>query len=67
MCDTGLRHIELDLADVTFMDSTGLHLVLRWAAKSGHDGFAFTVADCSSQARRLFELTMTSYVLDGQP
>jgi anti-sigma B factor antagonist len=65
--DAGFHHIELNLANVTFMDSTGLHLVLRWAAESSRDGFAFAVADCSSQARRLFELTRTSHLLDGQP
>src|SRR4051812_47730187 len=64
--DTGVQRIELDLADVTFIDSTGLHLVLRWAAESSRDGFAFAVADCSSQVRRVFELTKTGYLLDGQ-
>jgi anti-sigma B factor antagonist len=65
--DAGFHHIELSLADVTFMDSAGLHLVLRWAAESSRDGFAFAVTDCSSQARRLFELTRTSHLLDRQP
>jgi anti-anti-sigma factor len=65
--DAGFEHIELSLAELTFMDSAGLHLVLRWAAESARDGFAFAVGDCSAQARRLFELTRTSHLLDRRP
>ena len=59
-----MRQIDLDLADVTFIDSSGLHLILRWAAESRRDGFAFAVAGCSPQARRLFAMTRTSHLLD---
>jgi anti-sigma B factor antagonist len=63
--ETGFDLIELDLADTTFMDSTGLKLVLDWSGRSGRDGFQFTVTRCRPTVRRLFELTGTTHLLDG--
>jgi anti-sigma B factor antagonist len=61
--DTGFDRIELDLVDTTFMDSTGLRLVLEWSERSGRDGFGFTVTRCRPSVRRLFELTGTTHLL----
>jgi len=68
--DTGFDRIELDLVDTTFMDSTGLRLVLEWSQRSRRDGFGFTVTRCRPSVRRLFELTGTAHLLgasNGQP
>jgi anti-sigma B factor antagonist len=61
--ETGFDRIELDLVDTTFMDSTGLRLIIEWSQRSGRDGFAFTVTRCRPGVRRLFELTGTTHLL----
>jgi anti-anti-sigma factor len=39
----GARELVLALADVTFMDSTGLRLLLRWHEAAAADGFALAL------------------------
>jgi anti-anti-sigma factor len=53
----GVRRVVLDLRELTFMDSTGLSLTMRWSIESARDGFDFAVVPGSRQIRRLFELT----------
>jgi anti-anti-sigma factor len=36
----GVKHLTLDLRDVSFLDSTGLRMILEWDAMSRADGFA---------------------------
>ena len=60
----GADHVLLDLARVTFMDSTGIHLLVRWTAAAQRDGFAFRVAPGDGPVRRVLELTG---VLDALP
>jgi anti-sigma B factor antagonist len=52
----GHRQLVLDLSDVSFMDSTALHMVMQWTDASNADGFAFRVAPGPARNRRLFEL-----------
>jgi anti-anti-sigma factor len=47
----------LDLGGLTFMDSTGLHLVARWTAEASRDGFAFELAPGPPVVQRVFELS----------
>jgi anti-sigma B factor antagonist len=54
---TGHKEIVLDLQEVSFLDSTALHLFVRWADASRNDGFNFAIAPGSTQHARLFELT----------
>jgi anti-sigma B factor antagonist len=54
----------LDLSEVTFMDSTGLHGVLAAKSLCARSGCEFVVVRGSSQVQRLFEL---SGVLDELP
>jgi anti-anti-sigma factor len=54
--DSGGRTIVLDLAGLSFMDSTGLHLVARWSAEAERDGFAFQVKPGPPAIQRVFEL-----------
>ena len=49
--------IVLDLGGLTFMDSTGLHLVARWTAEASRDGFAFELAPGPPAVQRVFELS----------
>ncbi len=56
---SGFTMIVLDLRQLSFMDSTGLRLLLRLDAESRADGFRFAIIDCEGPARRLLELTRT--------
>lgn len=62
--DAGFRTIVLDLSGLSFMDSSGLHLVMRWAEMASRDGFRFELEPGQQQVQRLFELTA---VMDQLP
>jgi anti-sigma B factor antagonist len=53
----GFATIVLDLRELTFMDSTGLRLLLELDAESRADGFRFAIIDREGPVRRLLELT----------
>ncbi|HMJ04186.1 MAG TPA: STAS domain-containing protein [Conexibacter sp.] len=53
----GFATIVLDLRQLTFMDSTGLRLLLRFDAESRSNGLHFAIIDCEGPVRRLLELT----------
>ena len=48
--------IVLDLSGLSFMDSSGLHLVVRWAEESARDGFGFELKPGPPAVQRVFEL-----------
>ena len=58
----GFTSIVLDLRQLSFMDSTGLRLMLELDAESRADGFRFAIIDSEGPVRRLLELTR----IDGQ-
>ena len=45
-------HLVLDLSGVTFMDSSGIAVLLRARRQLGHTGGALRVANIPAQARR---------------
>ena len=55
----GFRRLVLDLGELTFMDSTGLRLVLRWDAEARQDGFELGLIAGPPPVQRVFELTGT--------
>jgi anti-sigma B factor antagonist len=57
----GIAAIVLDLRRLSFMDSTGLRLLLTLDAAARSDGFDFSIVDGEGPVRRLLELTR----LDG--
>ena len=58
--------ILLDLADVTYIDSTGVSAVLTADAELNHYGRDLRVVKASVQVRRLFELCgITDLVVDA--
>jgi anti-sigma B factor antagonist len=63
-----LRHhghaVTLDLAEVTFMDSTGLTLLMDAQTQSQQNGWAFAVRRPSQAVRRVFELAGVERLLD---
>ena len=56
----GSKHVTLDLRDVSFLDSTGLRMILSWDATSRAGGFAFSLVAGPPPVQRLFELTDTT-------
>lgn len=52
--------IVVDLDQVSFIDSTGLHVLLKHAALSSQNGNRLRLTRGSAQVQRLFELTGTS-------
>jgi anti-anti-sigma factor len=60
----GSDRIVLDLSGLTFMDSTGLHLVTRWSSEASNDGFRFEIAPGPPVIQRVFELAQMT---DGLP
>jgi anti-sigma B factor antagonist len=53
----GASAIVLDLRQLSFMDSTGLRLLLRLDAESRANGLRFSIVDSEGPVRRLLELT----------
>jgi anti-anti-sigma factor len=51
-CGEGARVVILDLSDLEFMDSTGLHTILQL-----RDRVALSVVRASRGVRRMFEIT----------
>lgn len=53
----GFRRFVLDLRRLTFMDSTGLHLILRWDAHARRNGISFDLIQGPRPVQRVFEVT----------
>jgi anti-sigma B factor antagonist len=53
----GFARVALDLREVTFLDSTGIRLVLELSAGARADGWEFAVIEGPDDVRRVFELT----------
>jgi anti-anti-sigma factor len=61
--EAGFRNLIVDLGDLSFMDSTGLRLVLKWHAEAQRDGFEIGFVPGPPVVQRVFELTgMTEHV-----
>jgi anti-sigma B factor antagonist len=56
----GFARIVIDLRGITFMDSTGLHVVLDAHTASRHAGVDLALIQGPSAVQRLFELTGTT-------
>src|SRR4051794_31599666 len=54
---SGAKHVVLDLRGVTFLDSTGLHLVLEADAASRAQGWEFGLIGGPADVQRVFDLT----------
>jgi anti-anti-sigma factor len=55
--DSGVRRVVLDLRGLTFMDSTGVSLALRWSLEASRDGFDFALVRGEGMVQRVIELT----------
>lgn len=54
---SGVRTIVLDLGGLSFMDSTGLHMIIRWSNEASADGFNFELEPGPPIVQRIFDLT----------
>jgi anti-sigma B factor antagonist len=55
--DSGFDQLVVDLRGVTFMDSTGLRLLLAWDDEARRNGIGFRLVAGSDPVQRLFELS----------
>jgi anti-anti-sigma factor len=62
-----VQHVVLDLAQVTFMDSTGLGVIVTEHKRLEHTKGSLTIFSPPSSVRRLFEITGLDGVLDIVP
>jgi anti-anti-sigma factor len=60
---TGVDQIVLDLGDLTFMDSSGLHLIARWTNEASRDGFTLELEPGPPMVQRIFELAAVTDTL----
>ncbi|HEX6022079.1 MAG TPA: STAS domain-containing protein [Solirubrobacter sp.] len=56
--------VTLDLAEVTFMDSTGLTTIMDAHTQAIEDGWSFSVSRASPAVRRVFDLAGVGRILD---
>jgi anti-sigma B factor antagonist len=62
-CDRSAR-VSLDLADLTFMDSSGFNELQKTARRARRCGSTFQVINASPEIRRLLRLTGLDRVVD---
>jgi anti-anti-sigma factor len=60
----GVGTIMLDLRDLAFVDSTGLHAFLQARDRAKANGHQFLMVGASPFARRLFEVSGTLFLVD---
>jgi anti-anti-sigma factor len=53
----GCRSVVVDLSGLCFMDSAGVHLLLRWATDVADSGRTFQLVPGSERVQRVFRIT----------
>lgn len=53
----GFRRVVIDLRDVTFLDSTGVHLMVDLEMASRAEGWRFAIVEGPAEVQRAFEVT----------
>jgi anti-anti-sigma factor len=53
----------LELADVTFIDSSGLRVVTIGVRQARDAGYRFTIASASDAVRRIFDMTGVGHLI----
>ena len=59
LVEAGVRRIVIDLRDVEFLDSTGLHTLLDAHAQAQHNSWTLTIIPGRRAVQRIFEITRT--------
>ena len=55
--DAGFESLVVDLRGLTFMDSSGVHLLVDWTNRCAADGATFAVIDGGAAVQRVLEVT----------
>lgn len=63
LSDAGCRHLLVDLSRLTFIDCSGLSVLLERCAAARREGWRLSIVQGPPAVRRLFELTETLDVL----
>lgn len=64
----GAGSLVLDMRGLSFMDSTGLRLVIRWDTAAREEGFEFAIVPGADVVQRVFRLTgMEEHLQLAQP
>lgn len=53
----GFEELVLDLRDVTFMDSSGIRLLIAWARRAQEEGFGFGYVPGADGVRQVLAMT----------
>ena len=61
-----VKEIMVDLRDLSFLDSTGLHAFVRAKERAEANGRRFILVGTRASSRRMFELTQTQFLLDDE-
>jgi anti-anti-sigma factor len=56
LIDAGFKRVILDLREVTFLDSTGLHVVVDADASARANGWELLITDAQASVQRTFEI-----------
>lgn len=59
LCTNGLSELMLDLRELVFLDSTGLHLLLKLRSRCADQALSLKLVPGPPNVQRLFELTRT--------
>jgi anti-sigma B factor antagonist len=62
--DSGWEHVVVDLRDVTFMDSSGVHVLIAHHRHAHEHGYCFSIMDGSAPVRRVLQLTAVDQLLN---
>jgi anti-sigma B factor antagonist len=57
LCEKGVERLTIDLSNLGFMDSTGLHAIISASELCAKHGNEFSVTAVPPRARRIFEVT----------
>lgn len=60
----GVTGVILDLRELTFIDSTGIHSLVKAHERAEENGHRFVVIGLQPAARRLLEITGTEFLMD---
>ena len=55
--DAGFERLVVDLRGLTFIDATGVHLFLRWAASATRRGHAFSLVPGAQRIQMVLAMT----------
>lgn len=59
----GHRALGVDLSELTFIDSSGLHLLMKWSQRASEEGIDFELIPGRRAVQRVFSLAGVAHLL----